>query len=143
MTTLSTLNFVALPKINARDPKHQRRRKLLTQLEQQRSLALDPNFVVPRQKWVKAENGDKQLVNSPKRVKRWWNEDADGNHFLVVRYGSRPIALAAGKDAIAVGGSDKLVEVIDTIIAATKAGELDAIIEAMQKSGQKPKPKVA
>ncbi len=79
MTTLNSLNLVAMPKIGMRDPKQQRRNKLVTQLEQQRSLATDPNYVVPRQKWVKQENGDKQLINSPKLVKRWWTEDGDGN----------------------------------------------------------------
>ncbi|MBN9316957.1 MAG: hypothetical protein J0I99_14540 [Devosia sp.] len=138
MNTLNSLNLIALPKVDARDPKHQRRNKLVTQLQQQRSLALDPNFVVPRQKWVKAENGEKQLVNSPKRVKRWWNEDANGNCFLVVRYGSKPLALAAGKHAIAVGTKDKLVEVIDLVTVAAKAGELDEQMAATQKVGQKP-----
>ena len=138
MTTLNTLNLVAMPKIGMRDPKQQRRNKLVTQLEQQRSLATDPNFVVPRQKWVKGENGDKQLVNSPKRVKRWWTEDGDGNCFLIVRYGSKPLALAAGKHAVAVGAKDKLVEVINTVIEAAKAGELDEQMAATQKGGQNP-----
>lgn len=138
MNTLNSLNLIAMPAVDNRDPKQQRRNKLVTQLEQQRSLALDPNFVVPRQKWVKQENGDKQLVSSPKRVKRWWKEDGSGNCFLVVRYGSKPLALAAGKHAIAVGAKDKLVEVIDMVIAAAKAGELDEQVAAMQKVGQKP-----
>lgn len=138
MNALKALSLVAMPKLNKQDPKQQRRRKLLTQLDQQRGLALDPNFVVARQKWVKQENGDKQLVNAPKRVKRWWSEDADGNCFFVVRYGSKPLALAAGKEAIAVGGKDKLVGVIDAVIAAAKAGELDDMIGATQKVGQRP-----
>ncbi len=136
MTTLNSLNLVAMPKIGMRDPKQQRRNKLVTQLEQQRSLATDPNYVVPRQKWVKQENGDKQLINSPKLVKRWWTEDGDGNCFLLVRYGSKPLALAAGKHAVAVGAKDKLVEVIDLVIIAAKAGELDEQMAATQKVGQ-------
>jgi hypothetical protein len=137
MTTLTSLNLVAMPKIGMRDPKQQRRNKLVRQLEQQRSLATDPSFVVPRQKWVKQENGDKQLINSPKRVKRWWTEDGDGNCFLIVRYGSKPLALAAGKHAVAVGSKDRLVEVIGKVIDATKAGELDEQMAATQKVGQK------
>lgn len=141
MSTLNKLSLVAMPKFNKQDPKQQRRRKLLTQLDQQRALALDPNYVVTRQKWVKQDSGEKQLVNAPKRVKRWWSEDADGNCFFVVRYGSRPLALAAGKDAIAVGSRDKLIGVIDTVLAAAKAGELDDMIAATQTLGQKPKSK--
>ncbi len=138
MNALKGLNLVAMPTTNVRDPKQQRRSKLVAQLEQQRMLALDPNFVVARHKWVKGENGDKQLVSVPKRVKRWWNEDGAGNRFFVVRYGSRPLALAAGKHAIAVGAKEKLVEVIDVVIDAARKGDLDEQLAAIQKAGQRP-----
>lgn len=141
MSVLKSLTLVAMPKIDRRDPKFQRRRKLIVQLEQQRELALDPNFVVARKKWKNDENGVKQLVDSPKRVKRWWGEDEKGGLILTVRYGSKPLALAPGKDAVAVGDSEQLVGVIDAVIAATKAGELDDVMAATQSVGQKPKVK--
>ena len=63
--------------------------------------------------------------------------DAQGNCFLVLRYGNRVITLNAGRTAIAVGAKSKLVSVIDTVITATKAGEMDAMLAAAQATFRK------
>ena len=130
MSALKALNFVAVPKQVGNDPVQARRAKLITQLEQQRELAKDENFVVKRQKWVKQEDGSKALVERPKRVKRWWRMDASGNCFLILRYGNKVLSPTSDKGAIAVGDKSKLPEVVDTIIAAVKGGELDAAMAA-------------
>ena len=129
MSALKSLNFVAIPKSASADPKLARRAKLITQLEQQRELAKDEGYVAKRQKWVKQEDGTKQLVDAPKRVKRWWRMDGSGNCYLILRYGNKLIAPTADKGAIAVGEKAKLVTVLDAVIAAVKAGELDSAIE--------------
>ena len=126
MSALKGLNFVAVPKQAANDPAQARRNKLITQLEQQRELAKDENYVVKRQKWVKQEDGGKQLVDLPKRVKRWWRVDGSGNCFLILRYGNKVISPMPDKGAIAVGDKAKLPEILDAVITATRAGELDA-----------------
>jgi len=54
-----------IPKSVTADPKLACRTKLITQLEQQRELAKDEGYVVRRQKWVKGEDGVKQLVDAP------------------------------------------------------------------------------
>ena len=113
------------------------------QLEQQRALAVDPNYVVPRQKWVKQSDGSKALVDSPKRVKRWWQMDSAGNTFLIVRYGARVLELEKGKPAIAVGGRDKLEATITAVMDAVAAGELDAAIDAVRSAGKQTKRKAA
>jgi hypothetical protein len=41
--------------------------------------------------------------------------------------------------AIAVGPKSKLVSVIDTVITATNAGEMDAVLAAAQATFRKPK----
>lgn len=128
MSLLKSLNFVSTPKFGSKDPADNRRHKLIAQLEQQRELALNPTYVFPRQKWVKQENGSKLLVENPKRVKRWWTIDAAGNCFFVVRYGSKVLALQEGKAAIACG-KDELAGVVQMLIDAVKAGELDTAIE--------------
>jgi len=128
MSLLKSLNFVAAPKLTSKDPADNRRRKLIAQLEQQRELALNPAYVVSRQKWVKQENGSKSLVELPKRVKRWWTTDAAGHCFFVVRYGSKVLALQEGKAAIACS-KEELPMIVQTIIDAVAAGELDAAIE--------------
>lgn len=64
----------------------------------------------------------------PKRVKRWWTVDAAGNCFFVVRYGSKVLALQEGKSAIACS-KDELASIVQTLIDAVAAGELDTVIE--------------
>ena len=112
-------------------------------LQQQRALAENPLFIMTTQRWRKGEDGDKRLVERQKRVKRWWYQDALGNCYLTINYGSRRLELDKGKSAIAVGGKDNLVAIIDAVIAAVEAGELDAAIAATQKTGQKPRAKAA
>lgn len=143
MSVLKSLNFVALPKTNSSDPFAARRRKLLLQLQQQKKLAGDPTYVEPRQKWIKREDGTKELVQQPKRVKRWWREDLAGNTFLIVRYGNKVIEFDKGKSAIAVGKAENLAEVIDAVMRAVEAGELDAALAAIGGVERARKPKRA
>ena len=142
MSVLKTLNFVVATK-RSNDPTILRRAKLLTQLQQQRALAIDPLFIAVTQRWRKGEDGDKRLVERQKRVKRWWYVDPIGNCYLTINYGSKRLELDKGKSAIALGSKDNLVATIDAIIAAVAAGELDAAISATQKTGQKPRVKAA
>jgi hypothetical protein len=53
---------------------------------------------------------------------------------LTVRYGAKPIEFEKGKAAIAVGKKDRLVQTIETVVAAVEAGELDAVLAQMSKS---------
>ena len=137
MSILTALVFVPLPRKTIADPVIQRRATFIRQLEQQRELAREQGFEPTKRKWVVMADGSKQLVTVPKRVKRWWRMDAQGNCFLVLRYGNRVITLNAGRTAIAVGAKSKLVQVIDTVINATKAGEMDAVLAAAQATFRK------
>ena len=144
MSILTALVFVPLPRNTVADPAVQRRAKFIKQLEQQRELARELGFEPTKRKWVVDADGTRQLVNVPKCVKRWWRMDAQGTCFLVLRYGNRVIILNAGRTAIAVGPKSKLVSVIDTVIAAAKAGEMDAMLAAAQatfRRGKQAKPR--
>ena len=143
MSTLKALNIVALPKFSKSDPTLQRRVKLLTQLEQQRELAANPNFVVLTQKWVKQEDGSKALVDKQKRVKKWWVVDMSGVCFFTVRYGSKLLELDKGKAAITVGNKENLVGVIEVVIGAVKNGEFDTLLNSIERVGQKAPKKAA
>jgi hypothetical protein len=129
MSKLKSLQFVSVPKSFSADPTLARRNKFLTQLEQQLALAQNENYLVHRQRWVKQQDGSKQLVESPKRVKRWWRTDAAGNCFFILRYGNKLVPIADGKSAIAVGERSNLAAVIEMVIAAAKDGELDGAFE--------------
>ena len=144
MSILTALAFVPLPRKTIADPVIQRRATFIKQLEQQRELAREQGFEPTKRKWVVMADGSKQLVTVPKRVKRWWRMDAQGTCFLVLRYGNRVVTLNAGRTAIAVGPKSKLVQVIDTVITATKAGEMDAMLAAAQatfRRGKQAKPR--
>ena len=143
MSMLKALNIVALPKLSKNDPTLQRRIKLLTQLEQQRELATNPNFVVLTQKWVKQEDGSKALVDKQKRVKKWWVIDMSGVCFFTVRYGSKLLELEKGKAAITVGNKENLVSVIDAVIGAVKNGEFDGLLNSIERVGQRVAKKAA
>ena len=49
---------------------------------------------------------------------------------LQVRYGTRVLDLAKGKNSIEVGTVAELITVLQTVKSAVEAGELDAQIEA-------------
>lgn len=143
MSVLKSLQFVSVPKPNSSDPRIARRQKFLVQLERQLELAKDENFVICNQRWVKQADGSKQLVEAPRRVKRWWHIDAAGSCFLILRYGNKLISIAEGKAAIAVGDRAKLAGVLEVVIAATRDGELDVAIEGAKTNSRANKRKAA
>jgi hypothetical protein len=133
------LNFVALPKNFRNDPVMKRREKMLSQLEQQRNLAMDPSYTIVQQRWVKDENGVKQPVERHKQIKRWWLRNGMGDCLLIIRYGSRVLELQKGKAAIDTGGESNLVSVIEEIMRMTKEGELDGLLMDVQRAYPKKK----
>lgn len=142
MSQLEKLKFVAASK-HTNDPVVMRRNKLIIQLQQQRALAEDANFIAVTQRWRKDEDGSKRLVERQKRVKRWWRMDAVGSVLLTVRYGSRLIEFERGKAAIAVGDKANLVPTIDAVIGAVSEGELDTQLDVVQRQAKKAKQRLS
>jgi len=130
MTVLTKLNLVAYERESSRDPKIQRRKKLIAKIEEQIQLATDPNFQPTKTKWIKDDYGADQKVTVPKRVKRWWNENLDGTVVLTIRYGSKPLEFAKGKAGIAVENDGAVVSALEQIKAGVTAGDLDSLLEA-------------
>ena len=126
MPILKSLTFTTMPKTSG-NPIVGRRAKLISRLEEQRSIAQDPNYVRVSQRWRK-ENGEKQLVETKQRVRPWWRTDVTGATVLSIRYGLKAVEIEKGKPGIVVPSKEKLVSVIDTMIAATRAGELDDLL---------------
>ena len=54
---------------------------------------------------------------------------------MIVKVGSKRIEFEKGKAAIAVPSLDKLASVIDTLIKAVRAGELDEQLKQSSKFG--------
>ena len=126
---LKTLKFANAARAS-NDPKASRRLKIISGLEQQKLLFANPAYIITEQKWEVGQDGVKSLVERQRKVKRWWLDGAGGEVLLTVRYGARSIEFEKGKAAIVVGSKDKLPEVIDAVIAAVQAGELDGHLES-------------
>jgi len=138
MKILKALTFTSLTS-SRQNPIIARRAKLVHRLEQQKQLALDPNFVSTVSKWIRNDAGNKELVKLQKRVRPWWREDVLGTVGLTVRYGAKAIEFEKGKTAIAVPNKDQLIATIDTVISAVKAGELDEHLTLQAKDRGIPK----
>ena len=142
MKGLKGLTFGTINK-GRENPVLVRRAKLVKRLEQQKALALDPTYTLTVQKWVKTEDGGKELKQVRKRLSPWWREDVLGNIALTVRAGGRAIEFEKGKTAIVVASMDQLGPTIETVIAAVRAGELDELLSQQAKASDVAKPKRA
>jgi hypothetical protein len=133
MAVLKSLSFTALPKAG-NDPVQMRRAKFIAKLEEQKLLLKDPNHVRTVQRWTKV-NGERQATAKQQAVRPWWKTDATGQVVMSVKFGAKPIEFEKGKAGIVVPSKDKLPTVIDTLIAAVRAGELDDLFTQAAKTG--------
>ncbi len=129
MTHLNTLAFVTVPKHSSLTPVIGRRNRLINRLEEQKRLAADPNFIPVSKRWKKTPDGSKALVDHYRRIRPWWRKDEAGNLIFSVRVGLKALEFEKGKSGVAVGAPERLESVLDTLIAATKADELDRFLE--------------
>ena len=128
MTHLSSLSFTTASQ-KSYDPKQIRRNRLVERLEEQKLLAVDPTHIPVTKRWKKTPDGSKALVDHYRRIRPWWRKDEAGNLVLTVKVGLKALEFKKGKSGIAVGAPERLESVLDTLIAATKAGELDRFLE--------------
>ena len=130
MSHLKSLTLTVAPHQIERNPKLLRRQRLIERLEEQQKLAADPTFTVLVRRWIKDLDGVKQPFDRQKRVKPWWKADGNGSLVLVLKNGLKTMEIEKAKPGIVVGPVGRLEGVLSTLIAATKAGELDAALEA-------------
>jgi len=141
MSHLKTLTFTVSPQQIARNPKLIRRQKLVDRLEDQLRLAKDASYAPVIRRWKRSEDGPKVPVDLHRQIRPWWRTDGTGNLVLVLRSGLKTLELEKGKPAVVVGPPERLVGVIETLVAAAKAGELDAALEAAADPGERGIPK--
>jgi hypothetical protein len=133
MPVLKSLSFTALPK-NVNDPVQARRTKFVAKLEEQKLLLRDPNHVRTVQRWTKVD-GQRQAVTKQQAVRPWWKTDPAGQVVMSIKFGAKPLEFEKGKASIVVPSKDKLPVVIDTLISAVRAGELDELFSQAAKTG--------
>ena len=141
MPVLKSLSFTALPK-SGNDPVQMRRTKFIAKLEEQKQLLKDPNHVRTVQRWTKVD-GERQATTKQQAVRPWWKTDPSGQVVMSVKFGAKPIEFERGKAGIAVGSKEKLPAVIDALMAAVRAGELDDLFTQAAKTGTIGKPRKA
>ena len=79
---------------------------------------------------VNKATGERTRIEAAKRVKQWWFVADTGRVCVQVRYGTRVLELAKGKNSIEVANGDELLSVLETVKKCVEAGELDAQIDA-------------
>lgn len=72
----------------------------------------------------------------PIRTAKWWQPDSNGGYVMTLKVGSKRIEFEKGKAAIAVGTLERLPSVIDALIKAVRAGELDEQLKQLSKFGR-------
>ena len=137
MTVLDTLNFVAFNPLKNNNLIVVRRRKLMAKIDEQIQLATNKDYTPTQHKWFTDENGNQRKVEMAKRVKRWWTASVDGKINLVVRYGSKPLEFAKGKNAIELASDAEVVDTLRKVREAAELGELDALIEQQARFGRR------
>ena len=128
---MSFLNALTLTQYSGNDikvPVVHRRNKLVAKLSEQIKLASDTDYRPLKLTWHKDAEGREHRVEVPKRVRRWWTEHRDGTVQLTVRYGSKPLELAKGKNAIVVNSKAELPTVLAHLRAAAEKGEFDTLL---------------
>ncbi len=76
------------------------------------------------------KNSDPRDFFNTLSQKRSFTKDETDTVLLELRYGNKPIAVVDNKSTIEVGAMDKLPKVIDMVIEAVSAGELDKVLKA-------------
>jgi len=127
---LSSLKIVQAKRQSLADPIVFRRMKLIRKLDEQINLANavlnGTTYVVKRLKNIKNEqSGEVRSFEVVRNVRPMFFKSTNDKLCVQVRYGSKVVELAKGKNAIQVDDEKTLVKVLETVRSAVFDGELD------------------
>ena len=132
MSFIAKLKLVSSKRDRNVSPVMLRRQKLATKIEEQLQLAQAQKngtlFAPKRLKTVTNEAGERVVVETTKRVKEWFWTTPSKKINLSVRYGSKTLELAKGKNAIELNTQDELIETLTLLQQGVINGELDDAI---------------
>ena len=139
--SLSNLKLVTAKRSTTLNPIAARRAKFCSKISEQialaEALAKGESYVVKKLRKVKdEETGSRKTVETEKNIKQWWWVAEGGRICLSLRYGSREIAIAKGKNAIEVNNGDELITALTVIRKAVEDGELDTQLELAAKASK-------
>lgn len=139
MTAFAKLKLVSSKKERNVSPIVARRDKLAGKIEEQLLFARaqrDGQIYAPKRlkSVIDKVTGERKTFEALKRIKEWYWTNNAGKIHLSVRYGSKTLELAKGKNAIELNSGDELLATLVTLKEAVIAGELDdAIAQASEK----------
>lgn len=135
MSALNSLKFVSakrpnqIPEIQVRRNKMSNR--LWSQIQLATALQKGENYTEKRFRTVRDKHtGETRSVELNKRVRQMWFVGENGKVCLQVKYGSRVLEFAKGKNAIEVSSADELINALTTLKAAVENGEMDSQLNA-------------
>ena len=129
MSFLKQVELSVYKRSTQRSPIARRREKLAFKLEEQLKLASDSTYQPKKIVWNTDSDGNQHKLEQPKRIKRWWIELDGGSVQLTVRYGSKPLEFAKGKNAIALNSNEDVEPTLRKLKLAVLGGEFDEMLE--------------
>jgi hypothetical protein len=132
MSFINKLKLVSCKRESNISPIVLRRNKLAGKIGEQLQLAQAQKngtiFSPKRLKTVTNEAGERVVVETTKRVKEWFWKTPNNKINLSVRYGSKTLEFAKGKNAIELSSQDELIETLTLLQQVVIDGELDEAI---------------
>jgi hypothetical protein len=138
VSILSTLKLVSAKRNAVISPIQHRRNVLVARIDEQIELAkammAGESLVKTRTRIIKnKETGESRAVEQAKRIRPWWFTDERGKLYLQIKYGSRTLELAKGKNSIELGAKEDLVKTLSLVRDAVGSGDLDSTFFIAQK----------
>lgn len=105
MSYIAKLNLKTVQRVVQKDPVIARREKLLAGIAEQKlvldAMARGESYITRVKRWKDDGNGDKVLVEVPKRVRPWFFQQ-DNGWYVQCRYGSRVLTISGKSNAVFV-----------------------------------------
>lgn len=134
MSLLKNLKLTAAKPNPAIDAKGRARVKLVRYLEEQKALVTaqlaGKLYQASKMAYRTNDAGERIRVEASRHVRRGWVDGANGVVYFQARYGSKPLEFSKGVNAVEATKLDELPGIIDTLILAVHAGELDIQLTA-------------
>ena len=131
MSHLAKLNLKTVQRTIHKDPVIARREKLLAGIAEQKlvleAMVRGETYTTTVRRWRDDGNGDKALVEMPKRARAWFFQQ-DNGWYVRCRYGARVLNINGKSNAVFVAKLEEVATVLDAFGAATNGGELDQAI---------------
>lgn len=130
-SVLGSLKLVSAVRQNNQDVVLIRRQKMVTKLKEQLEIAKcfksGGKYEVKRVRKERDDlSGELLTIETSKRLRQmWFTNSESGNICIQLRYSSKVIDLAKGKNSVEVKSVDELISALDTLLRAVEVGELD------------------